>query len=251
MKKIGKDTKVLLEEIGLSDKEITLYLCALSIETFTIGSIALLTHIKRPTCYVIIESLIEKGLISSSPGIKKKRYQAELPAAFANSLKMKAGMLDELSKEFESMRELNPSSKVRFFNNKMGLEQIYKSILDEKPKVVEAFFQPDRLEKIMGSKWAEVWGNLRREKGIAVCNLLPKGKANKPGYDVSKKHMREIYELPAGIDPKVAITIFGDNVGFLCDSKELMSFLIKSKEFADTMRGIFSGLKMISKKRVE
>ncbi len=249
MRQIKNEAGKILKEIGLSDKEIKVYLAGLEMDHFTVGSIAKMTSLKRPNCYVIVETLISKGLVSEVPRFKKKRYKAELPSSFANSLKMKAEMIEELSSKIKTSRDKIISSKVRFFSGKMGLEHIYKDILDKRPKLVESCYDPDKLEQIMGYKWASVWGKARRKNSINVLNILPHGRASKPDYGVSRKDRREVYELPLGINPKIAITTYGNTVGFICDSKDIMSFLIESKEFADTIKEIFFGLKMISQKK--
>ncbi len=60
-----------LKKLGLTEKEAVIYINALSLGTFSVSSIAQKTGIKRPTCYIILDELIKKNLVTRVPRAKK------------------------------------------------------------------------------------------------------------------------------------------------------------------------------------
>ena len=70
-----------LQLLGLSEKEAKLYLNALELGTFSVMGIANKSGLKRPTCYLILDELVKKGLVSMAPRVKKILYMVESPDA--------------------------------------------------------------------------------------------------------------------------------------------------------------------------
>ena len=71
--------KKILQEVGLSQKEIEIYLTLLRAENLTASKIAEKTGIYRPNVYDNLESLIEKGLVSFVISDRVKHFRAEKP----------------------------------------------------------------------------------------------------------------------------------------------------------------------------
>ncbi len=63
-----------LETTGLTQKESAVYLALLETGQASIAGLAQKTGIKRPTCYLIIDELIKKGLATSVPVGRKTLY---------------------------------------------------------------------------------------------------------------------------------------------------------------------------------
>ena len=68
-----------LQNLGLSEKEAKIYLASLELGPETVQNIAKKAGINRPTTYLQIESLKEKGLISEFQRGKKTFYAPESP----------------------------------------------------------------------------------------------------------------------------------------------------------------------------
>lgn len=65
-----------LEKIGLDKKEATLYLTLASLGSASAYKIAKVSGIKRPTAYVLLETLREKGLVLKTPHAKRSMFVA-------------------------------------------------------------------------------------------------------------------------------------------------------------------------------
>src|SRR3989344_453122 len=115
-----------LQDLGLAEKEAKVYLAALEIGRATADQLAKQAKIVRPTAYVQIKSLMEKGLMSTYEEGKKTYFAPESPEALRRVLdKQKESirtqedelkrLLPELSRLFEGAGE---RPVVRFFEGK-------------------------------------------------------------------------------------------------------------------------------------
>ncbi len=74
----------LLEDFGLNKKETKIYLVCLGLGPSFAAHIARKTGLNRSTCYVVLESLIRKGLVTKSGAEKKFQFTAETPERLIN-----------------------------------------------------------------------------------------------------------------------------------------------------------------------
>lgn len=56
-----------LQKIGLQQKESAVYLALLELGTADVSGIAKKAGIKRPTCYLVLDDLKNRGLVSGKP----------------------------------------------------------------------------------------------------------------------------------------------------------------------------------------
>ncbi len=68
-----------LQAIGLSEKEARVYLAGLALGPSTAQLIAAKATVNRPTTYIMIESLMKRGLISAFEKGKKRHFTAAPP----------------------------------------------------------------------------------------------------------------------------------------------------------------------------
>ena len=66
-----------LKGLGLSDKEISVFLCILQYQKIRPARVAALTKINRPTVYSVAKELVQKGLIAEDD-VEKTRYLVSL-----------------------------------------------------------------------------------------------------------------------------------------------------------------------------
>jgi len=89
-----------LRKLGLTEKEVQVYLSALELGYTSIQKISQQTHISRTTTYSIVKSLKDKGLISQSEDKNKKYIIAESPDKLLGILKREKEEIDEKEREF-------------------------------------------------------------------------------------------------------------------------------------------------------
>ncbi|MBI4050708.1 MAG: hypothetical protein HY396_01900 [Candidatus Doudnabacteria bacterium] len=122
-----------LEKIGLTEKESRVYLALLELGTASVQSIAGKAGIKRPTTYLILDELHQKGLVSIVPRAKKALFQAESPEVLISNL----GRKEELIKRFlPNLQAIHNAKKekpqVQLFEGQTGVKTVYDKILEAK-----------------------------------------------------------------------------------------------------------------------
>lgn len=75
-----------LKTAGLDEKEAQVYLGLLELGTASVQLIASKAGLKRPTTYLILDSLQAKGMVSIIPRAKKALYTAESPEKIIGDL---------------------------------------------------------------------------------------------------------------------------------------------------------------------
>ena len=115
-----------LKNLGLSEKEVLVYLALLQIGTATPYQIAKKAGVKRPTAYVIAEELVKKGLIIHIPGEEKKLYIAKKPDAFFEEQEEKLLAARKILPELRSyQKNVTEKPSILYFEGLDGLNQAY------------------------------------------------------------------------------------------------------------------------------
>ncbi len=112
-----------LEDLGLSEKEAKVYMAALSLGPAPVQKIADLSGIKRVTTYVILESLINLGLVSQTTRGRKTFFVAEEPVSLRRLIAKKE---QELKDQKENLEHLLPKlSKLKTLPKDLPSVQFY------------------------------------------------------------------------------------------------------------------------------
>jgi hypothetical protein len=116
-----------LKNLGLSEKEVLVYLALLQIGSATPYQIAKKSGIKRPTAYVVAEELVKKGLIIHIPGEEKKRYIAKKPDAFFEEQEGKLAAARKILPELRSyQKNIAEKPSILYFEGLDGLRQAHE-----------------------------------------------------------------------------------------------------------------------------
>jgi sugar-specific transcriptional regulator TrmB len=127
----------ILKKIGLSDKEIKVYLKLLEYGAVSVRSLAELTELNRGTTYDILKKLQEAGLVSYFHQDTKQRFVAEDPEKIIKLLDNEKNKLEEarekihdLIPELKSLQDKGGSRPVtKFYEGKEGIRFILEDIL--------------------------------------------------------------------------------------------------------------------------
>ncbi|MDD2935529.1 MAG: helix-turn-helix domain-containing protein [Candidatus Pacebacteria bacterium] len=120
------ETEKVLELIGLSDKEVRVYLALLELGNGTAPGVSVKSGIKRPTTYLILEELRKKGLVISIPRKLKTMYTAKSPEILLEEQKEKERLISEKMPEllaiYNSKKE---KPKVKFYQGEKQIVDLY------------------------------------------------------------------------------------------------------------------------------
>jgi sugar-specific transcriptional regulator TrmB len=139
---MDKPTNKQLEELGLSEKEAKVYLAMIALGSAPVSDIAKRAKIKRPTAYVVLDMLSERGLVNINEQRGVRLYNAapldQLVEYFRTASKRYAGFAEIAKKmlpELKSMRIVNkktktsPKSKVQIFEGATAMRTVYEDVL--------------------------------------------------------------------------------------------------------------------------
>lgn len=134
--KVDKAVKTYLQDFGLTDKEIVVYVSLLKSGPSSIMNIARRTGIKRSTCHNYVEELIAKGLVSQTNYGERRMVVAEDPEKLKFLLEQRKWDVKKLEKNMpdvlQSIYGLIPNAKenssvdVKYYVGKDGTQLIYK-----------------------------------------------------------------------------------------------------------------------------
>src|SRR3989344_550645 len=114
-------TEKILQKIGLSDKEIKIYLTSLRLGPSSVRQVADSSGINRGTAYDILKSLIDLGLVSYYHKDKKQYFIAEDPEKIKDTIEDKK---NELEKTRIELDKIIPELKSIY--NKAGEKPVVK-----------------------------------------------------------------------------------------------------------------------------
>lgn len=121
-------TSSVLHELGLSEHEASTYLALLEIGTGTVTEIAEKAHIKRPTAYLVLGELQQKGFVSLVPHPKKLIYTSSGPDALLSYANERRRHLLDIMPHLESLHaQSKDKPRVRFFDGIKSVVSYYKT----------------------------------------------------------------------------------------------------------------------------
>ncbi len=232
------DTKI-LEGIGLTKGEVTVYLTLLEQGSSTAGSIIKKAFIQNSVFHFNVNRLMDKGLVSYVKKGKYRIYKAVSPKNLILYLRDKEkeliSILPELQSKQEKIREVE---EAEVFNGINGIISLLNILIEDTKRGDEfLFFAPDISEKNEDiQKFYEMYDAKRKAKG-----LLTKGLASIKLKDlfIKRAYLKMKYvniPMPANMafcKDKMAIISWPERpVGILIKSRQIVE---KQKEFFNTI----------------
>lgn len=119
--------------MGLNEKEASVYLALLELGTATVESIAKKAGTKRPTTYLILDSLKQSGLVNTAPRAKKALYTAESPEKLLSDLNKKEELLKRFMPNLLALHNTKKEKpRVLLYEGKEAMIELYEKILNSK-----------------------------------------------------------------------------------------------------------------------
>ena len=231
-----------LQQIGLAEKEAAIYLVLLSLETATAYQIAQRCRVKKPTVYVVLEDLREKGLVLKVPHAKKALYS---PVDLGEYLHEQERKLAAARSALPALRALGsgPPSGVYFFNGLRGIAQALDYKFDSmRGKTFHSFYSTSVADNKEIMRLYFTWDRKALAADISFKIIVPKEKGvyYKEILELARDNEQiETRVLPEhGFPPTTSIEIADDFVRII-DEKNEEATVIDNKQIARAMQQIF------------
>lgn len=236
-----------LQNIGLTDKEAKVYLAALELGQDSVQNIAKKSGVNRATTYVILNSLIQKGLCSTYEQDKKTHYIASDPGQLEGIFEIQKKELEEKQKYLKNIvsqlqlinNKQTNKPVVKFYEGKQGLINCFMEFTassnDPKADKFRLVFSKDKLDQLFTEEERKKFVNVRLTKQAKSKALYNSKNVTMADTAESSRIKVSESESPFPCD----IGVFGDNVRILSEGKKLSGILITDKDVATTMRSLF------------
>ncbi len=239
-----EDIKQSLIELGLTAKEIDVYLSMLEVGPSSVQDIAKKAGVNRSTTYVMIEGLKKHGLVSTYEKGKKVFFVAENPDRLVQVVNEQIGLLSAKRERVSAVlprllaifNASDEKPKVRFFEGDETIDMIRMDVAGFRSPVWNFFAVDENLKKV---------SSINEQKRIELSVKVPGSRvmmAIKPGVmpqymDRSNKEIRTInYEdFPFSGE----ITIVADRVYIVNVQARSIGFIVENREISDLFRAMY------------
>ena len=232
------ERKDVLEKVGLTEKEASVYLALLELGTAAVQTLAQKAQVKRTTAYSILVDLRERGLVQEVPQSKKALYTAESPEYLLTMLNKQQDLLTRFLPDLLVLHNRQKEKpKVQLFQGQEGVKLVYQ-------KIFEAggvwFFGTSAEVSKLDVAWANAFFKRMKQNRYPVRDLL----GQNPGdIAYAASHERgptyEIRWLPKNMSFPSDNAIFGDNVVFFSFRPQIFVVMITSREVTQSLKVLY------------
>lgn len=244
--------KNVLQNIGLNDKEIKVYLIALELGTQPASVIARKVNIPRNTTRFLLDKLVDKGVIKKTARANTQLYTPEEPKNLVNLLERqrvdanaaideKISQLNEVMAELETRyRPESTKPKVTFYEGDDGLIKVYDDTL-KSSETIRSFASFDAMHGVLPN-YFKTYYNRRVKNKLKIRSIHPNTILAREKTKNDKKEWRESRLIPAEeymfspeiqiYDNKINITSFKEKLGIIIESQEIYEAMVVAFELA-------------------
>lgn len=246
-----------LREIGLTDGEIEVYLSLLKEGLSSTGQIIKSSNLQSSSVYHILDSLINKGIVSFEIKNKVKFYHASSPENLLDLFEEKKKALengkDKLINILPLLNSLSNTSKsvsqsVLIYEGWKGVYSAFKEAYSSvKPDMTLYAYtltedfggaNPEQVRWLI-NKIRELRVSINKKTKNKIYTKIIAEKESKIGLDQSKTPYTEVRFIDKKFTSPAVINIYGNITIIALWLKNPLAFYITSKEVADSFRNNF------------
>ena len=235
--------RALLKRIGLEEKEIEIYLAALTLKSARATDIAKLAKQSRSHAYLMLRSLEKRGLVSEVDRGKVLHFVAEPPESLLKylenqeeeirSIRMIAeGALPQLK---SLTQPLVDRPHVTLLHGLEGMKQVYRAVL--KNEFVSLFNPEVMYETFGGNIVTKLFGPTMRLRGRDL--LVNNAGAKRYIADVIQDEEYQIRLLPKNVTFGTDTIVYEDTVAMFSYDSEKTIVRIENQNIANAFRSWF------------
>lgn len=234
------DIKDSLRHIGLTQKEIAVYLTLLELGEATVLTIAKRSGIKRPTAYLVLQSLVEKGFVSRIIRGKKTFFAPQHPKKLITESELKLKELQEVVTRLEIMfRKRRERPQIKIFEGKDELDRAYDDLFIIKGEVL--FIGTNKLSVAAFPRTYKRAEFMSTSPEFKIREFVDESKESVEYASKVRGKYHEVRFIPKNLLPfEVDVGIFGNHTLITSVKKRYFTIDIESKEIARAFRSIFA-----------
>ena len=240
-----------LTSFGLTSTEASLYIAGLGQHPCTIQTLAKETHIKRPTIYHALGTLLEKGLVQERKHGSKTEYVMAHPEHIHSLVEVRRATLDAQAKQLDSLIPLlihkqsdaEINLEVIHQHGAEGVKMVMNVAFRAKSKHWDIIAPYQNFLREFDAAYAEQYLRTRKIRGITARTLWE----IKPGgrrLTAEEQAERNPRLMPKALQGKFSsmLFMFDDKVAIFSPHKNQSAILITSSDIHAMFSSMFNGL---------
>lgn len=230
------DTKI-LEDIGLTNAEIKVYLALLELGTATAGPILEKTGLQNSVVHMTLNKLIDKGFVTFVKEGKRNHYQAANPKHITEYINEKRERFEQILPELlMKQQQSKEKPEVITFRGVKGIRELLYELLEAGGKEHHTFGSSVK-SLMMGDAW---WVNYHKKRAAKQIKAkLIFNESLKEWCDVNKYPKAEYKFTKTGFEPLTETIIRNDKIGIIIWTDKPMGILMHNKEAAESYDKFF------------
>lgn len=228
-----------LEEIGLEEREVKVYLALLELDESTVLPIATKAGVKRTYTYDILDALQKKGLVGYVEKNGRRRYVAEDPKKLEQLLKERLQHLHDILPEISSLYNRNAQKpKVRFYEGPEAVRPLYEELAHTKEYASLA--SPDHFYDLLGKDYIDyLTKNIVKNK-CRARELFCLSYTEVHFETMYQNELQRVKWLPEGVDLDTDMLIFADKLILISYGDTVHAISIEGSSIIDTHQKMFN-----------
>ncbi len=227
----------ILEDIGLTNAEIKVYLALLELGNSTAGPILERSGLQNSVVHMTLHKLLDKGFITYVKEGKWNKYQATNPKHIVDYIEHKKERFEKILPELLlKQKTAQEKSEIISFKGIRGVKELLMELLDAEGKEHHTFGSTKE-SLMLGEAWWVVYHKKRAAKGIKAKLMF--NESLKAWKAESKYPKAELRYTNAGFEPLTETIIRGNKVGIIIWTEKPMGVLISNKIAAESYDQFF------------
>jgi sugar-specific transcriptional regulator TrmB len=234
-----------VENLGLNKKEGRVYLALLSLGKTTAYNVSIKSGLKKPTTYVILEQLVEKGFALKIPRDKKQLFVAESPQKCLAVMKKKLEFSENAMPELLAIKKQEgDKANVAYFDDIKGIKELYS----KKLKIIK---RENRTKEIVGflgcvdgapKELIDFWKEFNKERckmGIKMRAIITDHPSNEKFIKNQKNLSLDLKVISSEkYNKHISIEVY-DRFIQIVSFREVQGILIEGPDMAEALKQIF------------
>lgn len=227
----------ILEDIGLTNAEIKVYLVLLELGTSTAGPILEKSGLQNSVVHMTLNKLIEKGFVTFIKEGKINHYQAANPRHIIGYINEKKERFEEILPELlVKQKTAKEKPEILTFRGIKGVKELLYELLDAGGKEHHTFGSSVK-SLMMGDAWWVSYHKKRAAKGIEAELIF--NESLKKWCDINKYPKAKYRFTKTGFEPLTETIIRNDKIGLIVWTDKPIGTLIHNKEAAQSYDNFF------------
>ncbi|MFH0906542.1 MAG: hypothetical protein V1824_04360, partial [archaeon] len=182
----------------------------------------------RETTYTILQSLIQKGLISSSIKNNTRYFSAADPEMLVEILEQKKEKISTILSQLNEIKKTEyRKPTVEFYEGKEGLKSVFKEIISINDKKIYGIINSPHLVELLPLFTQQIIKQ-RVKKDITSYMILDPSKESAKFKFEDKDNLRQTKTLNFISNLNIGIYIFEDKIAFLTFDQDIPVGLVIS-----------------------